>query len=213
MLPVTGRFMPLSPQGSQMLPVQLSPNMVRLDLDAVDLFPVFVASPRTGIYLTLLSPISYEAAESHDCAIGSPATSLSITDHTANLQLLTPPLIPFPDTILVQADPALLLRHIRIFSRHRSRFPWSTRCRFLSRKGPFDASTEPAATRDHPLISAGWAGCPYRMTSYRDDDHSCVVSLFGVHVHHPRFLEWVGAPESARLLCHPPAEWLQVMNR
>ena len=41
----------------------------------------------------------------------------------------------------------------------------------------------------------GRAGCPY------------------VHVHHPQFLEWVGAPESARLLSHAPAEWLQVMNR
>ena len=31
-------------------------------------------------------------------------------------------------------------------------------------------------------------------------------------MHHPRFLEWVGAPETARLLNRPPAEWLQVMN-
>ena len=38
-------------------------------------------------------------------------------------------------------------------------------------------------------------------------------SPFGVHVHHPRFLEWEGAPETARLLCRPPVEWLQVMNR
>ena len=51
------------------------------------------------------------------------------------------------------------------------------------------------------------------MTCYRDDDDSSVDSQFGVHVHHPRFLEWVSAPESAHLLCHPPAEWLQVMNR
>ena len=41
---------------------------------------------------------------------------------------------------------------------------------------------------------------------------SSVDSPFGVHVHHPRFLEWVGASESARLLCHPPDEWLQVKN-
>ena len=32
-------------------------------------------------------------------------------------------------------------------------------------------------------------------------------------MHHPRLLEWVGAPESARLLSRLPAEWLQVMNR
>ena len=44
------------------------------------------------------------------------------------------------------------------------------------------------------------------MTSYCDDDHSSVDSPFGVHVHHPRFLEWVGAPEWARLLSRPPAD-------
>ena len=38
-------------------------------------------------------------------------------------------------------------------------------------------------------------------------------SAFGVQMHHPRFLECVGAPESARLLGRPPAEWLHVMDR
>ena len=50
------------------------------------------------------------------------------------------------------------------------------------------------------------------MTSYREDDNASVDSSFGVHVHHPQFLEWVGAPESAHLLGRPLAEWLQVMN-
>ena len=45
-------------------------------------------------------------------------------------------------------------------------------------------------------------GCPYHVTSYRDDDHSSLDSPFGVQVHHPRFLEWVDVPE-----------WLQVMTR
>ena len=34
-----------------------------------------------------------------------------------------------------------------------------------------------------------------------------------VQVHHPQCLEWVGVPESARLLSRPSAEWLQVMSR
>ena len=50
-----------------------------------------------------------EAAASRDSVIESLSTSLSITDHTANLCLLTPPLIPFPNTVLLHADPALLL--------------------------------------------------------------------------------------------------------
>ena len=51
------------------------------------------------------------------------------------------------------------------------------------------------------------------MTSYRDDDHSSRDSPFGVQVHHPRFLEWVDAPESAHLLGQLHADWLQVMTR
>ena len=58
-----------------------------------------------------------------------------------------------------------------------------------SREGPSDALTKPDAARDHPLILTGRAGCPYRMTSYQDDDDPGVDSQFGVYVHHPRFLE------------------------
>ena len=32
---------------------------------------------------------------------------------------------------------------------------------------------------------------------------------FGMQLHHPRFLELIGAPESARLLYHSPAFWIQ----
>ena len=132
MLPVTGRFTPLNPQGSQvslLSSVQLSPNRVQsdFDLDAVDLYPIFATSPRSDGDLPHISPISSpesssshaspaagsvpeEAAESCESAIGSPATSLPITYRTADLQLMAPPLIPLPDTILVQTDSALLLQ-------------------------------------------------------------------------------------------------------
>ena len=33
-----------------------------------------------------------------------------------------------------------------------------------------------------------------------------------MQLHHPRFLEFIGAPESARLLCHSPAFWVQRMG-
>ena len=36
--------------------------------------------------------------------------------------------------------------------------------------------------------------------TYRDNDYSFTDGLFGVQVHHPQFLQWEGAPESARLL-------------
>ena len=52
----------------------------------------------------------------------------------------------------------------------------------------FDASASPATTKDHPLITIPRHGCPYRVTSYRDDDHSSLDSPFSLQVHHPRFL-------------------------
>ena len=36
---------------------------------------------------------------------------------------------------------------------------------------------------------------------------------FGVQLHHPHFLECIGAPESVRLLGRPPTEWVQTMDR
>ena len=83
----------------------------------------------------------------------------------------------------------------------------------LSREGPFDAYCESSDAGSHPLISTGLPGCPYRMTSYRLEDVADVDPAFGVQLHHPRFLECIGAPESARLLGCSPAEWVWMMYR
>ena len=141
------------------------------------------------------------------------ATSMSITNRTGDLQLMTPPLIVLPAMINIQTDPALLLQLTQAYRELLPQpppVPAADPQSVLSREGPFDAWAELAATRNHPLISDQRDGCSYRVTSYRDDDHSNLDSLIGVQVHHPRFhprfLEWVGAPESAHLLGQPPAE-------
>ena len=138
--------------------------------------------------------------------------SLSITDHAANLHLLAEPLIPLTEAVLLHTDPALLLK---LTQTHHDFLPPQEPVpsvnppqAVLSREGPFDASTKTAATSTHPLIPAGLTGCPYRMTTHREADIASVDTSFGVQVHHPRFLECVGSPESARLLGRPPAEWL-----
>ena len=69
-------------------------------------------------------------------------------------------------------------------------------------EGLFDASIEP--NEDHPLISTGLTRCPYRMTTYRDNDLASVDTSCGVQIHHPRFLEYVGAPESAQVAGSSP---------
>ena len=57
-------------------------------------------------------------------------------------------------------------------------------------------------------------GCQYRMTSYDEDvDRSGLSPAYGIHLHDPRLLEYVGAPESARLLGRSPEYWLHHMGR
>ena len=52
-------------------------------------------------------------------------------------------------------------------------------------------------------------GCQYRMTSYDQDSGGPDFSpAYGVQLHDPRLLEYVGAPESARLLSRSPEYWL-----
>ena len=77
---------------------------------------------------------------------------------------------------------------------------WSTAediVRDISREGPFDASASPMDTADGPLISTGLPGCPFRITSYTGTARSDADGTYGLQLHHPRFLEFIGAPESA----------------
>ena len=43
-------------------------------------------------------------------------------------------------------------------------------------------------------------GCSFRNTTYRTLDYASPSGEFGVPLHHPRFLEWIGVPESGSLL-------------
>ena len=40
-----------------------------------------------------------------------------------------------------------------------------------------------------------------------------LVGKFGVPLNHPRFLEWIGVPESASLLEMGPGRWLDALSR
>ena len=84
--------------------------------------------------------------------------------------------------------------------------------RDVSREGPFDAYCAPMDTGDCPLVSTVLPGCPYRITSYTAPAVTDTDPAFGIQMHHPRFLEFIGAPESARLLFHSPAFWVQNMD-
>ena len=94
--------------------------------------------------------------------------------------------------------------------------PWSTAeeiIRDIVREGPFDAGATPMETEDSPLISTAMPGCPYRMTSYTGTALVDADATYGLQLHHPRFMEFIGAPDSARLLNHSPSFWVNRLGQ
>ena len=77
----------------------------------------------------------------------------------------------------------------------------------LAREGPFLAEQSTAA------LSSFGAGCAFRNTSYRASDYASPSGEFGIPLNHPRFLEWIGVPESASLLEMGPGRWLNALSR
>ena len=78
----------------------------------------------------------------------------------------------------------------------------------LSREEPFDVYDGTSDMGDIPLISDGLPGCPYHMTSYDRAEVVDVDPAYGLQLHHPHLLEYVGEPESARLLTQAPGNWV-----
>ena len=84
----------------------------------------------------------------------------------------------------------------------------------LSREGPFDVHQDALESGSTPQVLDSLPGCQYRMASYDDDvDRSDLNPAYGFHLHDPLLLEYVGAPESARLLSRTPEYWLHHMGR
>ena len=78
----------------------------------------------------------------------------------------------------------------------------------IAREGPFDAFASSMDTEDSPSVTIGLSGCPYRFTSFNGPAFSDMNPAFGLQLHHPRFMDFIGAPESARLLFRSPTFWV-----
>ena len=94
--------------------------------------------------------------------------------------------------------------------------PWSTAediIRDIVREGPFDVNATPMETEDSPLINTSMPGCPYRMTSYTGTAMVDADTRYGLQLHHPRFLEFIGAPESPRFLNQSPSFWVDRLGQ
>ena len=84
----------------------------------------------------------------------------------------------------------------------------------LSREGPFEVSDVPSSSEQAPWIINSLPGCQYRMTSYDErDSRADLYPAYGIHLHDPRMMEYMGAPESARLLGRTLEYWLEHMGR
>ena len=84
----------------------------------------------------------------------------------------------------------------------------------LSHEGPFDIYRDRLQSDASPQSCQDSQGCPFRIASYDlEIDGSDFSPEYGVQLHDPRLLEYVGAPESARLLSHSPEYWVQHMGR
>ena len=68
----------------------------------------------------------------------------------------------------------------------------------LSREGPFDVLQDRSASGASPRVLDGVRCCQYRMTSYDKENGGPDFSpAYGIQLHDPQLLEYVGAPESA----------------
>ena len=77
----------------------------------------------------------------------------------------------------------------------------------LAREGPFTNERSQASLR---VLGKG---CAFRHTTYSAEDHAPPEGGLGVPLNHPRFLEWLGAPESAWLLEMSPGQWCDTLSR
>ena len=113
----------------------------------MDVFPVFQVSHEADGYFPDTSPVTSPDAQSKlsspvtpapgslsnevtglfDSIVGSPVTSLSISDYAADLTLLLEPLIPLPDELLLLPMPVPMRPSLPLgVSHHWSQSPWLT---------------------------------------------------------------------------------------
>ena len=83
----------------------------------------------------------------------------------------------------------------------------------LSSGGGTSAVAPPMDLEDGQLLETGLPGCPYRFSEYGGQPFSDGNPVFGLQLHHPWFLEFVGAPESARLLHCSLTFWVDQLGK
>ena len=187
-----------------------------VDDPILDVFPLYLISPADSVYDPVTSPIMPYLQEDADfLPPDSPATMdqyLSVEGDlllgvTADLPLLSLPLLPLPATddsvpgssvVSPAGEPVVVPSDVMPD---------------FSREGPFDVHQDALESGATPQKLESLPGCQYRMTSYDDADRSDLDPAYGLHLHDPQLLEYVGAPETACLLSRAPKYWLHHMSQ
>ena len=56
-------------------------------------------------------------------------------------------------------------------------------------------------------------GCAFRNTTYRVSDYAEPAGDYGLLLNHPRFVEWIGVPQSTGLLELSGRQWVDKLSR
>ena len=79
--------------------------------------------------------------------------------------------------------------------------------------GGSSAVLPPMDMEDSSLLETGLPGCPFPYTPYRGLLFTDGDPAFGLQLHHPQFLEFVGVPGSVHLLLRSPAFWVDQLGK
>ena len=185
----------------------VSPVRVVADGPVLDVFPSYSLLLVCSVYEPVTSPLTPPLLEDADFR---PPASLATMDQylSRDGDLLSMPLTPRP--AVVDRDPELWVSSPAVVPvvSPADEMP------DLSREGPFDVHQDALASGATLQVLNSLPGCQYRMASDEDDvDRSDLNPAYGLHLHDPRLLEYVGAPESAHLLIRTPEYRLHYMNR
>ena len=141
-------------------------------------------SPEVGVLVSPLADRSSEVAP----AVGYAHLPLPSVDSS-----LVPDLVWVPE--LLQSTGTYVDREIPVPQ-------WR-----LDREGRFLEERSPESIR-----SLG-PGCAFRNTTYPASDYVAPVGDYGLPLHHPRFVEWIGVPQSAGLIEFSGSLWVDKLSR
>ena len=144
-------------------------------------------SPECLLYAPLVSPVTTDLPETPEFpSPGSPAAMVRILaedvdlvmDSASDLPSLPSLLLPAPSPHVLPPEPIVA--------------PSAGTSPDLSREGPFDASQGTSVSGATPLVLDNLPGCQYRMTSYEGTHATNADPGYGIQLHNPRLLEYVG---------------------